>query len=291
MKILLFHNEGLNEGQIRDEYHIAEALKELGHEVFQNDETHLNWADLILTFKSNAIGVEQIRRWKQFAPVWVWTFDNMSRFPWFYDIAKECNLWLGEELGQAEEFKQKGIPFYYFPNHSAPPRYFHPIDTPKEYDVMFSGTPYFPERTAMLTAVRDAGIDLHIFGNRNFEGFNNHGPAFDEKLAEAVSKSKIVIGISNANIYGYWSIRPAQVMLCGGFMIDKYVLGMERELKDGCEYWNTHEELISKIKYYLEHEEERNAIAKKGYEIATTQLTNKQRCAELIKLFQNVKTI
>ena len=76
-------------------------------------------------------------------------------------------------------------------------------------------------------------------------------------------------------------------MLCEGFMIDRYVLGMERELRDGCEYWNTHDELIEKIKYYLEHDVERSAIAKRGYDIATTTLTNKSRCGELIRLLEN----
>ena len=295
-KILMFHTEGINEGQIRDEFHIRDAFVELGHEVFTNDVSKLKEVDLILAFKSNTFGVAEVKRWKENskAPVWIWTFDNMDRFPWFYEIAKECNLWLGEELGRAERFKQEGINFYYFPNHSVNPEYFYPVEFEgkKEYEIMFTGTPYFEERTKMLQTVKDTGRDLHIFGNnaagwRN-QGFENvHDAVFDKQLSEAIAKSKIVVGISNTNCYGYWSIRPAQVMLCKGFMIDKYVLGMERELRDGCEYWTTHEDLREKILYYLEHEDERNAIAQRGYEIAITTLTNKSRCAELIKLFEN----
>jgi hypothetical protein len=296
-KIAMFHATGLNEGQIRDEEHIMNTFQELGHTTFTNDESKIAEVDLILCFKSNTFGADDVKRWKikmgeKKVPIWIWTFDNMDRFQWFYEIAKECDLWLGEELGRAERFKQEGIPFYYFPNHAVPISRFRPFDLPKKYDVMFSGTPYFSERSDMLHAIEDAGFDLHIFGNNpdgwKQQGFKNvHRPAFDDELAKVVSQSKITVGISNTRCYGYWSIRPAQVMLCKGFMIDRYCLGMERELRDGCEYWNTHEELVEKIKYYLEVETEREAIAQRGYEIATTTLTNKSRCAELIKLFEN----
>lgn len=293
-KILMRGNFGKSYNQICDENHIRDALRELGHTVFENDESEIANIDLILTFKSNSIGPETVKEWKAKtnAPIYLWTFDNCDRFSWIYDVAKECTLWLGEELGRKRRFEDEGIPFYYFPNHAVNPKYFHLFYADKEYDVMFSGTPYFSERTDMLKAIEDAGIDLHIFGNNpdgwKTQGFKNvHGPAFDEELAKVIAKSKIVVGISNTKCYGYWSIRPAQVMLCRGFMIDRYTPGMERELKDGCEYWNTHKELIEKIKYYLENEGEREAISQKGYEIATTQLTNRQRCAELIKLFEN----
>lgn len=292
----MFHNTGLNEGQIRDEYHIADALTELGHTIYVNDENVINEVDLILAFNGNQVSPERIKKWKSTTntPIWFWTFDNCDRRPDIYSIIKEVDLWLGEELGRAERFKQENIPFYYFPNHAVNPKYFYPPkeEEVKEIDVMFTGTPYFQERTDMLKAIQDAGIDLHIFGNNpngwKNQGFNNvHDSVFDEKLSLAIHRSKIVVGISNTNCYGYWSIRPAQVMLCKGFMIDKYVLGMERELRDGCEYWNTHEDLIEKIRYYLDNEDERLKLAQRGYEIAINTLTNKSRCAELIKLFEN----
>ena len=297
-KIATFHNTGLNEGQIRDEYHIKEALEELGHTCFTNDESILSEVDLILAFNGNQVSPERVRDWKTKtkAPVWFWTFDNCDRRPIIYNIIKEVDLWLGEEIGRAERFKQEGIPFYYFPNHAVNPKQFHPYNVEKEYDVIFSGTPYFQERTDMLKAIEDAGIDLHIFGNNpdgwKSKGFKNvHSAAFDEGLALAVSKSKITVGISNVICFGYYSIRPSQVMLSAGFMIDRYCPGMERELRDGIEYWSTHEDLIEKIKYYLEHEQEREQIATRGYGIAIITLTNKSRCSELMRLFEQYSII
>lgn len=292
-KILLFHKTGLSCGSIRDEDYISEAFQELGHTIFTNNTDRLLEVDLVLVFKDNSITPQMINEWrtKTKAPIWFFSFDNMDRHPQFYPIIEQVDLWLGEDLSNADRFKESRIPFYYFPNHASSPKKFHPIDLPKAYNVSFTGTPYFQERIDMLKAVENAGIDLHIFGNNpdgwKNNGFKNvHNPVFDEELSKIVSQSKIMIGINSSRNYGMWSIRPIQVMLCGGFMIEQYVLGMERELRDGCEYWDTYKDIIEKIRYYLEHEDERLAIAKRGYEIATTTLTNKSRCAELIVLFE-----
>lgn len=286
----------LSYGQITDETYIANAFRELNHEVFENQI--VPDVDFILMFKSNKYGVQHIQEWKSKtkAPIFIWTFDWMRRFPQFSDVLKESDVWLGEEEGIRESLYRDGFPFYYFPNHAVNPKVFYPMDLPKEYDVSFTGTPYFQERTDMLKAIEIAGIDLHIFGNNEEEwkqkGFKNvHSPVFDEKLSEMVAKSKIVVGISNTLCAGYYSIRSSQVMLCKGFMLDRFAPYMEKELKDGIEYWNTHEELIEKIKYYLEHEDERLAIAEKGYQIAINNLTNKQRCKELIILFERFKQL
>ena len=290
--------DGLSYGQIRDEVFIGEALEKLGHTVYRNDESKLAEVDLILAFKSNSFNSQYVRDWKSAtkAPVFIWTFDNMDRFQWFYETAKECDMWLGEEIGRDDKFKQEKIPFYRFPNHAVNPDIFYPRQLPPEYDVTFTGTGYFPERTEMLRAIEDEGFDLHIFGNSEAswkeQGFKNvHGPAFDNQLAEVVSKSKIVVGISNTFLAGYWSIRPVQVMLCKGFMIDRYQPLMEQELKDGIEYWSTHEELIQKIRYYLDNTIARLDVEQRGYEIATQNLTNLQRCKELIILFERYKQI
>ena len=298
-KILMRGNFGKSHNQICDENHIRDAFRELGHEVFENDESQIANIDLILTFKSNSIGPETIREWKlkTNAPIWIWTFDNMDRFPWFYDIAKECDLWLGEELERVDRFKQQSIPFYYFPNHAVPQKYFYKVDKPKIYDAVFTGTPYDeqydPDKFELLKAIQEK-FDLHIFGNDGHgwinRGFKNvHPPAFDDCLSKVYGQSKIVIGISNCQCEGYWSIRSSQALMCGAFMLVRFTPQMEKELKDNVVYFNSIPDCLEKIDYYLKNESEREMIAQQGYEYAQKYLTNKQRCKELIILFENFK--
>lgn len=290
-------NFGKSFGAVCDENYIAKGFRNLGIKVFENEIPEQ--VDLILTFKNKKYTSEDIKKWKEKAPVWVWTFDNMDRFSWFYPYAKECDLWLGEELGRKSRFEKEGLPFYYFPYHAVPPEIFYPIQQAKIYDVVFTGTPYGeaynPDKFELLRAIQEK-YDLHVFGN-NPEGWkaqgikNIHEPTFDEKLSEILGQAKIVIAISNVQCEGYWSIRTTQAMMCGAFVLTRFTPQMEKELKDNVVYFQDISECVEKIKYYLDHEEEREKIANKGYQFALKNLTTEQRLRELVILFQNRESI
>lgn len=293
----MFHNTGLNESQIRDEFHIADALQELGHQVFTNDESIASEVDLILAFNSNQVSPERIKEWKikTQAPIWFWTFDNCDRRPAIYEIIKEVNLWLGEELQRVPRFRQEGLPFYWFPNHAIPEKYFYKVDKPKIYDVVFTGAPYScqynPDKFELLRAIQNK-FDLHVFGNDETgwknQGIKNvHPAAFDEKLSDIYGQSKIVVGISNAQIEGYWSIRSSQTLMCGAFCLVRFTPQMEKELKHHVAYFQDIPDCLEKIDYYLKNEEEREQVAREGYEYAKKYLSIQQRVRELIILFEN----
>jgi hypothetical protein len=301
MKILMVGNFGKSYGQTTDEIHIANGFRNLGIEVFQNDESKLPEVDLVLCFKSNRFGVEDVKRWKTLtnAPVWIWSFDNMERFSWFYPIAKECDLWLGEELCRMDRFKREGLPFYYFPYHAVPKEIFKKIELPKIYDVVFTGTPYDndykPNKFELLRRIQEK-FNLTVFGNNKdgwkAQGINNvFDGVFDEELSKIYSQSKIVIAISNVQCEGYWSIRTSQSLMCGAFTLSRFTPQMEKELKDNVVYFQDIDDCLEKIDYYLTNEEERQKIANKGYEYAQKYLTNEQRLLELIIIYENRKSI
>ena len=285
-------NFGLSLGQKCDEDHIAKGFEQLGIEVFKNEIPEQ--VDLILTFKNKKYTPEDVKEWKKKAPVWVWTFDNMDRFPWFYPYAKECDLWLGEELGRRERFIKEGLPFYYFPYHAVPPEIFRPIPQAKIYDVVFTGTPYGeaydPDKFELLKAIQER-YDLHIFGNNKegweARGFENvHDAVFDEKLSEMLGQAKINIAISNVQCEGYWSIRTSQTLMCGICNLARYTPQMEKELRDNVIYFQTIEDCLNKIDYLLNFDKEREMLAMKGFLYARACLTTVQRLKELLILFE-----
>ena len=292
MNISLMGNFGLSLGQICDEDHIAKGFEQLGINVFKNEIPE--YVDLILTFKNKKYTVEDIKEWKKKAPVWIWSFDNMNRFSWFYPIAKECDLWLGEELGRRERFKQEGLPFYYFPYHAVPPDIFYNIQQAKEYDVVFTGTPYGgdynPNKHELLKAI-DEQEDLHIFGN-NTDGWNSHGyknvhePMFDTKLSEVYSKAKVVIALSNVQCEGYWSIRTSQALMCGACVLVRFTPQMEKELRDNVVYYQDIDDCLKKLRYLLREDKVREQLAMKGYLYAHACLTTNQRLKELLTLYE-----
>ena len=57
---------------------------------------------------------------------------------------------------------------------------------------------------------------------------------------------------------------------------------MELFLRDGVAYFSSPDEAIQKIAYYLQHSDERQAIADRGYEIGRDRFTSAARVKELM---------
>lgn len=300
MIISLMGNFGKSFGQTCDENWIRDGLKELGIKVFENEIPEK--VDLILTFKTNKYGKEDIKKWKEEnpeTPVWIWTFDNMDRFPYFYDIARNCDLWLGEELGRKSRFESDGLPFYYFPYHAVPVDTFKKVEGNQIWDVVFAGTPYGsdyrPDKFELLKAIQ-AKYNLGVWGNNEegwkAQGIHNVFPAmFDENLAQVYSQAKIVLAISNCQCEGYWSIRTTQALMCGAFVLARFTPQMEKELKDNVVYFQDIDDCLAKIDYALKHPEQREAIASRGHLYAQMYLSTKQRLKELLILYENRKSL
>ena len=102
--------------------------------------------------------------------------------------------------------------------------------------------------------------------------------------------TKIVVGDTlciNFKYPDYWSDRVYETMGRGGFIIHPYVQGMEREFEDKkhlvfYEYGNFNQ-LKELIDYYLEHDEEREAIRKAGHELVKSKYTYRNRWEQILK--------
>jgi hypothetical protein len=110
------------------------------------------------------------------------------------------------------------------------------------------------------------------------------------KLNKLYWSTKIVVGDTlciDFKYPDYWSDRVYETLGRGGFLIHPYVSGMEREFEDKkhlvfYEYGNF-EQLKELIDYYLEHEEEREAIRKAGHELVKKKYTYKNRWEYILK--------
>jgi spore maturation protein CgeB len=77
--------------------------------------------------------------------------------------------------------------------------------------------------------------------------------------------------------------RHFEINACGGFQLSYYVEGLERMYSIGEEIalFVSTDDLIEKTRYYLNHEEEREVIAKRGYERTLRDHTMGKRFADL----------
>lgn len=80
--------------------------------------------------------------------------------------------------------------------------------------------------------------------------------------------SKINLNITLRSIGSGIPLRAFDIMGCGGFLLTNYqadMLELFEQDKDFV-YYTDYEDLMAKVEYYLKHEDERNAIARNGYE-------------------------
>lgn len=80
--------------------------------------------------------------------------------------------------------------------------------------------------------------------------------------------SKININITLHGISSGIPLRVLDILACGGFCLTNYQEEIATYFEDGVELviYSDFEDMYQKIKYYLEHEEERKAIACAGFE-------------------------
>ena len=80
--------------------------------------------------------------------------------------------------------------------------------------------------------------------------------------------SKINLNITSKTITSGIPLRVFDILSCGGFCMTNYQPEIAEYFVDGEDLvmYSSMEDLVEKVAYYLEHDEERKQIARKGYE-------------------------
>jgi Glycosyl transferases group 1 len=152
-----------------------------------------------------------------------------------------------------------------------PEQIFPPIKNKKEYDVSFIGTAK-ANREEILKCLYKAGIDLTIFGP-SWNKSSGLKIAHDGFLSPAdylrtIDKTKISLELTKngAGIPSFKS-RFLEISLRMGFCIVEYSPIFAKMFEEGKEiiFFRTEQDLLEKIEYYLDHDKEREKIAKAAY--------------------------
>jgi spore maturation protein CgeB len=168
----------------------------------------------------------------------------------------------------------------------------------KLYDVSFIGQKHgqMPNgkfwRAEIVDAIRNAGIEIHLFGNY-WDGHPNwHGYVTNfAEVPRIFNRSKICLNLSNPwhhNTMPQIKGRHFEIPQTGGFQVCTPADDLQRYFEFGKEIVvaePTSDSIISTLRYYLEHEEERSAIAAAG---RTRMLQEHQWSHRLREIFEEV---
>jgi len=184
---------------------------------------------------------------------------------------------------------------------AANPDIYKPYDVPQEFDVAFIGQSY-GERPGYVRSLLDGGIDIRVWGpnwrrhappsparrlwrlGRRALGKASQpalplpagilgGPLGDEEMVRLYSRARIVLGFSacgethlGAERIMQVRLRDFEVPMSGGFYLVEYMEELEEFYEIGKEVacYDGPRDLADKVRYYLAHPEEREAIRQAG---------------------------
>lgn len=292
------------------EKYVKEALEELGHKVTSIEESNLTFnstpaivldlksvkTDLVLFSKCKPTGrvkelIEALKNCNIKTAVWLFDlYFNLLGHRYTLvqhrDAPFNCDYVFSTDGGHNKDFKEYGI------NHiTLRQGIYEPeailYNKPKTQDLVFVGGDSFGTRRKMLEMLNET------YGDR-FKWYGQFvtNQARNLPLNEIYASCKIVVGDSQPSP-NYWSNRVYETIGRGGFLLHPMVEGLDKEFIIGkhlvtYEYGN-HKDLLDKIEYYLEHEEEREKIRKVGFEYCKKHYTYKKRCEEMIKYINEHK--
>lgn len=207
------------------------------------------------------------------------TKDSIASIPLFdiyYIYAKSLMPALRDAGAQRVEY----LPFCYDPAMLQRPDHIDDADRAKyATDVVFAGT-WEPMREWWLEKITE--FDLSVWGNM-WERVDESNPlrarwkgnaVYGEEISKLFAVSKIHLNFLREQNRDSHNVRTLEIPGYGGFLLTQRSREQAEELYvEGKEIacFDSVDELKEKITYYLEHEDERLAIARAGYARATAE--------------------
>lgn len=240
--------------------------------------------DLIWLHKVPTLRVQTVKWLKQCCvdtPLIYYSNDNMlkkhnvTRFlrdylPYvdiYYSIYRENLEAIQHELGVREvRIFHYGYNEHYFSDRA--------LNTPYQWDVVFIGS-FEQERFDIIRQLASAGVHVCVFGNgwHKIDAIKvpptlkiERRPVYDNEFVHVLHQSRIALNFFRRANDDVITARAVEIPATGTFMLSERTDEVQKYFEEGkeAEYFDSPSELIEKVKYYLQHDEERERIARNG---------------------------
>ncbi len=197
--------------------------------------------------------------------------DNLDRFGKLFEACEQYYdlIFFAHENKKIDNKRYFHLPVAYDP-------YTHyPFDIRKTIDVAFVGTKHRDRRHIAEIP------DIKIYGNEWGDGIY---PVYSAEKRKVYAQTRIMV---NHHVDGDTSpnMRTFECLAMKTFLLSDLV---PEELEGGMVQYNGQSDLETKIAYYLGHDDERTAIAVRGYELVQPY-TYEKRMEEMIEVIENAR--
>ncbi|MBD3166428.1 glycosyltransferase [bacterium] len=210
-------------------------------------------------------------------PLVSYCFDSSFNHFWTRHYFKLFDVVFVDFKDSQPRLAEEGIEAHWLPYAIHPPD-FGPFDLPKRWDIAFVGvTDHRPRREALIQTLREH-FNVHAAG-----GLKGKERLTHRQMAEVYAQARLVV---NEYLFDGVNFRVFEAMGAGTMLLTEYTEnGLFDLFEDGRHLVTyTPDTLIEKVRYYLEHEEERERIARAGFEETMAQHTRRDRVETMLEV-------
>ncbi len=215
--------------------------------------------------------------------------DSHLSLSWHLPWAKQFDYVFICHIQYRSEFMKDGSQRTYWVPVACDPEIHGRKGSEKIHSISFVGT--LPARELVKTPA-DFGYERLQYFSRIEEKYSIHAQrCFLTEMASVFSQSKIIF---NKSVKGDLNMRVFEALASGSLLITDPCPGSAQPemFYSGQELvtYENADDLLAKIAYYLDHEKEREAIARQGMECVLRAHTYRHRCEAMLKVLTGQET-
>lgn len=300
--------------KIQDRFSIGPIINRINNALVESAAHHK--PDIILTYRGIHIWPYTLHAIRKKVPgvlLAAYNNDNFTspfypKYFWrhFIQSIREYDLGLAYREENLSDYKRYGIVYaammmpWFLPDLHKPIEL--TVEEKEKYacDVVFVGHYEKDERIDCLTALNWEGIHVKIFGPNYPKNFKLQNYTTDEPIqpvrgleyTKALCGSKIALCFFSRLNADQYTRRNFEIPATRTMMISQYSEKLAELFRPSVEadYFRSKEELVKKVRHYLENNNIRNEIADNGYRrVYEGRHDIDSRVEDLVKIFQDIR--
>ena len=205
-------------------------------------------------------------------PAAFWAIDTHIQYEAELRKARRADLVFAAQREGAQRMRSDGVPAEWMPL-AANPDVHRKVSELELLDWSFVGNTVTPERLSLLRQLAES-FPTYFAGN-----------AYGDDLAKVYSSSRVVV---NRSVRADVNMRVFEAMSCGALLLtDRLPVesGIDLLFAEGQHYlgYATGDELEDRLRWALDHLEERRAIAQRAYALVHAQHTYRHRMSAVVQ--------
>lgn len=212
--------------------------------------------------------------------------DDLARYEEARPIWERFNAVVTMDKNAYEKRQREGFTNVFLSQWGVNHYLYRDLGLRRTRDVAFVGQSY-GRRPEFIKRLRDRGIDVHVFGR----GWSNSGRISQGDLVKIYNQSKIVFNnsISSKGTIAL-NARDFEAAACKSLVVTQDIEEVREYFVPGKEVvvYKDIDDAAEKIRYYLEHEKEREVIAQAGYERVLREHTYTKRFDDIFRFVENL---